>query len=92
MKTLPLLLTVIVFSVVILRSETPEDLAADLVLGAPDFSPAGYATSDACGIDYPLGVEIDPVSGKVFVLRTFRAVSSVLPMLVPSQMEMLPGW
>jgi len=67
MKTLPGLVAILLFVNPVLRSQTPTDPAADLVLGAADFDTAGSAENSSSGIAYPMGIDIDPVSGKVFV-------------------------
>lgn len=54
-------------SILPLHAAFPESPVADLVLGAIDFDTTGGATADAENIDYPAGVAVDPVSGKLFV-------------------------
>lgn len=41
--------------------------AADLVLGAADFTTAPMAANTRNGMNFPFGLAVDPVSGKVFV-------------------------
>jgi len=48
------------------QAQFPVFPAADRVLGQPDFTSAGTALTQS-GMNTPVGVAVDPVSGKVFV-------------------------
>jgi len=52
----------------IARGQFPNFAAADLVLGASDFSSVGTAALTSSGLDSPVGIAIDPTSGKLFVV------------------------
>lgn len=67
MKAVPCLFAVGLAASMPLHAAFPESPLADLVLGAVDFDTPGGATADAENIDYPIGVAVDPVSGKLFV-------------------------
>jgi sugar lactone lactonase YvrE len=49
------------------RAQFPTFPAADKVLGAPDLVTRGSAANSPSGINSPIGVAIDPLTGKVFV-------------------------
>jgi sugar lactone lactonase YvrE len=67
MKVVSCLFAIGLASAFPLHAAFPDSPLADLVLGAADFDTAGGATADAENIDYPIGVAVDPVSGKLFV-------------------------
>lgn len=48
-------------------AQLPNFPAADLVLGAPDFTTPGHASDSPSGLKNPEAVAVDPVSGKLFV-------------------------
>lgn len=49
------------------RAQFPDYPAADLVLGAADFTTVGTGAATPSGMAYPRGLAIDPHTGKLFV-------------------------
>ena len=67
MKRITSLLFLLMGAALPVHAGFPDSPLADLVLGAPDLDTPGSAAANDTSFDYPIGVAVDPVSGKLFV-------------------------